>query len=281
MKIKITFIYRLFLVALVFLLTVYLAGCTQPTSTPVSAIDVTSTSSLTATNTAPVTTTVTVASQSSSDPVDFVSAIIKILPSVVIIEDQQTTTGRFGQPVTGNAAGSGWVLDANGIIVTNAHVIDNATNIKVTLDDGRVFPAVTVQSDLNNDLAVIKIAATGLQAATIGDSSKLNLGQSVAAVGNSLDMGIRVTGGLVSRLNVSASYSIDSQNTVTLNDLIETDATINPGNSGGVLINTSGEVVGITNAGLSGVTTDVVGFGYAIDITKAMPNINSLVSKLH
>jgi len=80
--------------------------------------------------------------------------------------------------------------------VTNAHVVYQATNVKITLLDGRVFPAVSIQTDLNNDVAVIKIDATGLQAVTIGDSSILSLGQPVAAVGNSLDPGLRITSGV-------------------------------------------------------------------------------------
>lgn len=227
-----------------------------------------------------VTTTVTVTPLSSSGALDFVAAVNKVLPSVVIIEDEQTVQGPFGQTQTAQAAGTGWVLNSNGVIVTNAHVVYNATNIKITLADGRVFPSVDAQSDINNDLAVIKIAANNLTPASIGDSANLQLGQMVAAVGNSLDMGVRVTGGLVSRLNNSATYSIDGQTNVTMDGLIETDATINPGNSGGVLIDISGNVMGITSSGLSGPTTDVTGFGYAININKAMPIINSLASKL-
>ena len=91
-----------------------------------------------------------------------------------------------------------------------------------------------------------------------------------------------MTGGLVSRLGTTATYSVTGGqgNSITLNNLIETDATINPGNSGGVLINTSGQVVGIVNAGLEGPNTDIEGFGYAISIDGAMPILNGLISKL-
>jgi serine protease Do len=289
-------------VALVFvaILLIGLSACTAATSTitstvtsitPVTTTIITPvTSTTTAVTTipgAPTTQTVTTTelaiitntmttTETASNAVDFASAAAKVLPSVVTIEDQQKTTGVFGRQVTASEAGSGWIFNNSGIIVTNAHVVYNATDIQVTLVDGIVYPATVVQIDLNNDLAVIKISATGLKAASIGDSSKLVMGQLIATVGNSLDRGIRFTGGYISRLNASVSYSIGQTN-VTFNDLIETDSVINPGNSGGVLIDTSGNVVGITNAALMG-TTEVSGFGYAIPINRAIQVINSLIS---
>ena len=233
------------------------------------------TRTITTNSVATVTNTIT-ATETVSGTVDFVSAVAKVLPSVVIIEDQQTVAGSFGRQVTASAAGSGWILDGKGDIVTNAHVVYNATNINVTLADGSVYPATVINTDLTNDLAVIKISATGLQAASIGGSSNLAVGQSIGAVGNSLDQGVRFTGGYISRLNTSISYSIGQTN-VAFNDLIETDTAINPGNSGGVLIDTSGNVVGITNAAMVG-TTEVAGFGYAIPIDSAMSVINNLIS---
>jgi serine protease Do len=176
----------------------------------------------------------------------------------------------------GGAAGSGWLFDANGHIVTNAHVVAGAQSITVTLNDGRKFTATGVQSNSGKDLAVVKINAQNLSAATVGDSSSVKVGQPVAAIGNSLDLGLRVTGGLVSRLDVSITY----QNNLTISGCIETDAVLNPGNSGGVLIDTSGEVIGTTNATLEGPTTDVEGFDYAISINEALPVIRDLVSKL-
>jgi serine protease Do len=101
------------------------------------------------------------------------------------------------------------------------------------------------------------------------------MGQPVAAIGNALNLGIRVTAGVVSQLNVPVSYS-----GVSLTGLIETDASINPGNSGGVLINTSGEVVGIPSAGLEEANLDVENFGYAISINEALPVINNLIAQM-
>jgi S1-C subfamily serine protease len=199
---------------------------------------------------------------------DFTTAVEKALPSVVIIE--------VDLGAQGGAAGTGWLFDANGHIVTNAHVIAGAQSITVTLNDGRKFTATGSQSNTDKDIAVVKINAQNLTAASIGDSSSVKMGQAVAAIGNSLDLGLRVTAGVASRLDVSITY----QNNLTINGCIETDAVLNPGNSGGVLIDTSGNVIGITNATLEGPNTDVEGFDYAISINEALPVINSLVSKL-
>jgi serine protease Do len=212
-----------------------------------------------------------------SNPVaDFVTAVEAVYPSCVIIEVVYGPQGAPTDPTAQAGAGSGWIVNSNGLIVTNNHVVDGAVSITVTLSDGSKFGSTAVKTDPSQDMAVVKINAQNLPAAKVGDSSALKMGQPVAAVGNSLDLGLRVTGGLVSRLDVSITY----QNNLTLNHVIETDAVLNPGNSGGVLINTSGEVVGITNASLEGPTTDVDGFDYAISINQAMPVINNLISQI-
>jgi S1-C subfamily serine protease len=171
-------------------------------------------------------------------------------------------------------------MDQTGIIVTNDHVVDGAKTITVVLADGRKFTPTAVKTNPDEDLAVLKINAPNLTAAQIGDSSKLMVGQRVTAIGNSLDMGLRVTNGVVSRLNVTITYSIDSKTNVTLDNLIETDTTINPGNSGGLLVDEAGNIIGITNAGLSGSSIDEVGFGYAIATNHALTIVNDLVSQL-
>ncbi len=203
---------------------------------------------------------------------DMVAVVAKVRPSVVAIDVQATSVDIFNQPFTQEGAGSGWIIDANGLIVTNNHVIEGATDIKATLSDGRTFTASVVGADPVTDLAVIRIEATGLPAASVGDSSKLQVGMLVAAIGNSLGSGIRMTGGWVSRLGASITTQSG-----TLYDLIETDAPINPGNSGGPLVNTSGEVVGITSIKL--VQSGVEGVGYAISINTAMPVIQDLITK--
>jgi len=222
--------------------------------------------------------TATTTSTQQNIPVDLpdeVSVIAKVKPSVVAINDQMTTTDFFGRTTTQAAAGSGWIWDPNGLIVTNDHVVSGAQNIVVSLEDGRIFKAVSVTTDPINDLAVIKIDATGLPAVTIGDSSQLQLGMRVIAIGNALGEGIRVTGGLVSNLGTSISISASQ----TLYNLVETDAAINPGNSGGVLVNIAGEVVGIVNAKVSAL--GVEGMGYAISTNSALPIIKQLASQGH
>jgi len=150
-------------------------------------------------------------------------------------------------------------------------VVAGAETITITLDDDRTFPAQTVRTDPLTDLAVVKIDAQNLPAASIGDSDRLMLGEQVAAIGNSLGLGISMKGGWVSRLGVS----IPASGGQTLGDLIETDAAINPGNSGGPLVNMAGEVIGITSAKIS--VVGVEGMGYAISINKAVPIINQLI----
>jgi len=189
---------------------------------------------------------------------DYIAVVAKVKPSVVAIK---TDTG----------AGSGWIIRQDGIIVTNNHVVAGAETITITLDDGSAFPAVTVSTDPLTDLAVVKINTQNLPAADIGDSSLLKVGEQVAAIGNSLGLGISMKGGWISRLGVSIPVSAGQ----TLDDLIETDAAINPGNSGGPLVNMAGEVIGITSAKIAMV--GVEGMGYAISIDTAIPVIDQLI----
>jgi len=203
---------------------------------------------------------------------DFVAAVERIAPSVVVIN---TDLSGFGAVTN---SGTGWIIDSNGVIVTNNHVVAGANTIQVTLSDGRSFKAQAVRTNEQKDLAVIKIAANNLPVVAIGNSSALKVGQPVAAIGNALDLGIIMTGGWVSRLNVSVS----GPNNVQIDGLIETDAAINPGNSGGPLVTRDGLLVGITNAALIQTATDpdIEGIYYAISIDSAMPTIQSLISEL-
>lgn len=206
--------------------------------------------------------------------VNFTRATESVKPSVVVIETETVVTVFPGRRVIQRAAGSGWVINRDGLIVTNDHVVADATNIKVTLADGRTFTSTAVRTNAATDLAVVKIDAHDLPAAKIGDSSKLKVGQPVAAIGNALGLGINMTGGWVSRLNTSIAFSDGSR----LSGLIGTDTAINPGNSGGPLVNLDGEVIGITNAKL--VESGVESIGYAISINNAMETINSLIATL-
>jgi serine protease Do len=199
--------------------------------------------------------------------------VAKVKPSVVAINTESTILGFFNRPFTQEGSGSGWIIDENGIIVTNDHVIDGAESITVTLDDGRTFPVDmnTVATDPQRDLAVLKIDAENLPAADIGDSSELRVGDWVVAIGNSLGLGISATNGIVSGLEVSLPMSAGQ----TLHDLVQTDAAINPGNSGGPLVNMNGEVIGITSVKIAAV--GVEGLGYAMSIDEAIPIIQGLL----
>jgi serine protease Do len=201
-----------------------------------------------------------------------VVALVK--PSVVAITTEVIGQSIFGQ-FTQEGAGSGWIIDEDGIIVTNNHVIEGASTITVTLDNGNTYTADidSVATDSLNDLAIVKIDDHGLPALKRGTSSELRVGDWVIAIGNALGQGIRATEGIISRKDVSLPVSRDQ----TLYELIETSAAINPGNSGGPLVNLSGEVVGITSAKIAQV--GVEGMGYAISIDTSTPIIQQLVNK--
>ena len=199
--------------------------------------------------------------------------VAKVKPSVVAITTEVITRDFFNRPFTREGAGSGWIIDENGIIVTNNHVVQGAETITATLNDGRTFTADinSVFTDRLNDLAIFSIDAQNLPSLEIGDSSTLRVGDWVVAIGNALGRGIRATEGIVSRQGVS----IPVDQGQTLYDLIETTAVINPGNSGGPLVNLSGEVIGITSAKVAAI--GVEGMGYAISTETAIPIIEKLV----
>ncbi len=210
--------------------------------------------------------------QNPSPLADFVSVISQVRPSVVAINTESTGYSIFTGAFTEEGAGSGWIIDTNGLIVTNNHVVEDANSITVTLQDGRTFPAESVYTDPVADLAVVKIKAQNLPALRIGDSSKLQVGEWVIAIGNSLGLGISATKGIVSALDVALSTSPGE----TLHGLVQTDAAINPGNSGGPLVNMLGEVVGINSVKVAQV--GVEGMGYAISIKQAKPIIDQLIN---
>ena len=200
--------------------------------------------------------------------------VAKVKPSVVAINTEVVTLDFFNRPFTQQGAGSGWVLDKNGIIVTNNHVVEGASSITVTMDDGRTFTVdqSAVFTDSLNDLAIIKIDAQNLPAVTVGDSGPLRVGEWVVAIGNALGQGIRATEGIISRQGVAIPVAPGQ----TLYDLIETTAAINPGNSGGPLVNLAGEVIGITSAKIA--MSGVEGMGYAISAETALPIIEELIT---
>jgi len=201
--------------------------------------------------------------------------VAKVYPSVVAINTEVVTLDIFRTPLTEKGAGSGWIIDKDGIIVTNNHVVEGAKKVTVELSDGRTFEAdpQNIHTDQLTDLAVIKIDATDLPAASVGDSTKLRVGDWVVALGNPLGEGIRAKEGTVSGLKVS----LEMEQGQTLDDLIETSAAINPGNSGGPLVNMKAEVIGITSAKVAAV--GVEGLGYAISTKTAIPIIEQLIKQ--
>jgi len=184
------------------------------------------------------------------------AVIAKVQPMVVQVN---VTTS------SGNQLGSGVIIDRRGYIVTNNHVIDGATSINVVLNDGRKLSAQLVGADATDDLAVLKITppANGLTVATLGDSSKLQVGQDVLAIGSPLGFSQTVTNGIISALNRTAS---EGQNGATLPNAIQTDAPINPGNSGGALVDLQGNLIGIPTLGAIDpeFRTPANGVGFAI-----------------
>ncbi len=200
--------------------------------------------------------------------------VAKVKPSVVAINTEVITYDFFNRPFTQEGAGSGWIIDEDGYIVTNNHVIEGAESITVILDDGRIFQVDTntVATDPLTDLAILKIDAENLPAVSVGDSNELRVGDWVVVIGNSLGERISATNGIVSAVGVSLSVSSGQ----TLYDLVQTDAAINPGNSGGPLVNMAGEVIGITSIKIAEV--GVEGMGYAISTNTAVPIIEDLVT---
>ena len=210
--------------------------------------------------------------QDNAPPLPSIAAVVaQVRPSVTAINTEVTTYDFFNRPFTQEGAGSGWIIDEDGIIVTNNHVIERANNISVTLADGGTFPASVIGTDALSDLAVLRIEADNLIKVSTGRSADLLVGDWLVAIGNSLGMGISATKGIVSALGVSLPASPGQ----ALHDLIQTDAAINPGNSGGPLVNIAGEVIGINSIKIAQV--GVEGMGYAISIDTAAPIIEELI----
>jgi serine protease Do len=196
--------------------------------------------------------------------------VARALPAMVSVTTRQIERDQFNQPVPTRGLGSGFVVDRDGYILTNNHVVEGAEEIKVTLSDGRPFRAALVGADRFTDLALLKIDGKGLAAVRLGDSSRLAPGETVIAIGSPLwiEGGPTVTVGVVSALG----RSMEQPGLPVLHNLIQTDAAINPGNSGGPLLNLRGEVVGINTA----VIPSAHGIGFAISINEAKPVMREL-----
>lgn len=192
---------------------------------------------------------------------------------VAITTETVATDSYFGQYVT-SGAGSGVIISEDGYIVTNNHVVDGATDIKVTLSNGDEYQATLIGIDPTNDIGVIKIDAKDLNAATMGNSDELVVGEDVIAIGNPLGtLSGTVTNGIISALD--RQISIDGETY----HLLQTNAAINPGNSGGGLFNAKGELIGIVNAKSSSSSseTSIEGLGFAIPIDTVKPLVSDLI----
>ena len=195
-----------------------------------------------------------------------------VSPSVVAITTEQMSGSQtwFGGYYVQSGAGSGVIISEDGYILTCAHVVNGATSIQVQLDNGDTYDAAIVGQDTTSDVAVIKVEATGLTPAVIGDSNALAVGETVVAVGNPLGtLSNTVTNGIISALNREVTVE---DNDMTL---LQTSASISPGNSGGGLFNANGELIGIVNAKSS--YSEAEGIGFAIPIDSGMEIAQQLI----
>lgn len=207
----------------------------------------------------------------SPDELSTVEVVRQLTPSVVHVLTIPPRTGEINPSSPGIGVGTGIILQSDGYVLTNNHLIDGAESIVVTLHNGESYPARLVGGDPNPDVAVVKIDALGLQPADPGSVESLEVGQDVIAIGHALALpgGPTVSKGVISALGRSVEAGLQD----TYVDLIQTDASINPGNSGGPLVNDRGEVVGVNTASLNGGQ----GINFAINIDDAMTVSRQLI----
>ncbi|WP_238152820.1 S1C family serine protease [Kribbella speibonae] len=193
------------------------------------------------------------------------AAAASVLPGVVSVR-------------AGRATGSGFAIDQQGHVVTNAHVVEGASDVSLVLSNGRTVDARVIGADEDNDLAVLQVStadAAGLRALTLGRSAQLRVGDPVLAVGSPLGLEGTVTAGIVSAVDRQARFGDNN----TRQSAIQTDAAINPGNSGGPLVNTAGQVVGVNTAIATLGTTRAgnIGIGFAIPVDRMTTIVKSLL----
>ena len=206
-----------------------------------------------------------------------ISVYEKYSEGVVNITSTTLTYDFFLHPVPQESGtGSGAILDENGHIVTNYHVIEAATRLEVTLADKTKHPATVVGTDPNNDLALLKIDPGNerLTPIPLGDSKKLKVGQKVLAIGNPYGLQRTLTTGIISSLG----REIEAENGRIIEDVIQTDAAVNPGNSGGPLLNTNGQMIGLNTAILSPANSGSIGIGFAVSATTIQRVANDLIA---
>jgi len=196
----------------------------------------------------------------------------KSLPSVVNITSTAMAYDFFYGPVPQQGQGSGFVIDGEGHILTNYHVVESARQVEVSTSDKKKYRAEVVGKDPQHDLAVIQIPAHSIPPAVLGDSKGLVVGQKVFAIGNPFGLNGTMTRGIISSIR-----SLKGQRGF-IDEAIQTDAAINPGNSGGPLLNSRGEVIGINSMILTGGAEQSAGIGFAIPINTAKAVLNDLVT---
>src|SRR5438309_7979952 len=196
----------------------------------------------------------------------------KNIGSVVNITSKAVAFDFFYGLVPQEGQGSGFIIDRDGHVLTNYHVIEEARQLEVKLHNRKKYRATVVGTDRSHDLAIIQIKAPDLAAMTLGDSKNLQVGQKVYAIGNPFGLSGTLTSGLVSSIR-----SVQEPEGVTIDEAIQTDAAINPGNSGGPLLNSRGEVIGI-NTMIASNSGQNAGIGFAIPINTAKAVLNDLVT---
>ncbi len=216
-----------------------------------------------------------------AEPASYAEAVNRAAPAVVSIYTQSLQPQSADPDPTARSSyrylyrmssnmGSGVLLSEDGYILTNQHVVDYAHNIRISLWDGRLAPAKIVGSDLETDLAVLKINLTGLPTAPIAEQSEVHVGDVVLAIGNALGLSHTVTMGIVS------ATGRNNLRSVLYEDFIQTDAAINAGNSGGALINANGDLIGINSRNLGGVS-GAQNIGFATPISQALDVMNQII----
>jgi S1-C subfamily serine protease len=201
-----------------------------------------------------------------------ISVYRKNIGSVVNITSRVMTFDFFYGLVPQEGQGSGFVIDKEGHILTNYHVIADARQVEVTLHDRKKYKATIVGTDKSHDLAIVQIKAPNLQPMTLGDSTNLQVGQKVYAIGNPFGLAGTLTIGIVSSIR-----QVQEPDGLVIDEAIQTDAAINPGNSGGPLLNWHGEVIGI-NTMIASSVGQSAGIGFAIPINTAKAVVNDLVT---
>ncbi len=199
----------------------------------------------------------------------------RVSPAVVNITSTAVAFDFFYGPVPQEGQGSGFIIDKEGHILTNYHVIANARQVEVTLSNKKKYKAQVIGLDRSHDLAVIKIDAPNLQPVTLGDSSQLQVGQKVYAIGNPFGLNGTMTRGIVS--SIRSVQEPGGEGGAFIDEAIQTDAAINPGNSGGPLLNSRGDVIGI-NTMIASSVGQSAGIGFAIPVNAAKAVLNDLVT---